>query len=617
MDQYAQITIGTESDRGTTRDINEDRMGTIVVPDPTDASRNRTLCVVADGMGGHAAGEVASQLAVDTVTRQFPTYADLPVTEALQEAIKAANNAIFEAAGFDDRAGMGTTVVCAVFSGDQLVVAHVGDSRAYLLRNGELTALTEDHSLVNEQLRSGIITAEEAAQSTNRHILSRALGKRPEVTPEVRPPLALAAGDLILLCSDGVHGYIDHSNIETQLTQTWDQDPGVLASALLDLANNTGGYDNATAIVIRVDRINTTSRPVVARTVTQPTGPREVPVPEPVWLDTTYSSSLEQVDIAEMPREQPAPSRLRNVSLVIAGSFAGIIILCLVGLFGVTSLNRNITAGPTILPAMAIALGSPTSAATAAINRTPTSAPIMRATAAATVTPAPPPTATVLPSSSPLLLQTPTRLPMPSPTTSPMVSRTLTAAPPSDTPTLAATPAVAPTIAPSTMIPIPALPPSPPDQSWHKLTVELIPPLIPDETQPESEAVYTRGLRKIEVTVESEQLALEPEEPLEVQWPITDAINDLQLELVPQGNYRGAEMIKIDVSVVVYQITETYHIVVDRDALTAGRIPTLIITIRLRSTNPIQTGAEIPVAITWNGNKASLIKFTGRVSGLP
>ena len=208
------------------------------------------IFVVADGMGGAQAGEVASAAATDAFDRELPSGS--PET-ALKEVIRAANREIHEMAQQDPEvAGMGTTITAAVVDSerDEVVVAHVGDSRAYRLREGELERLTRDHSLVEEMRRKGQITDEQAEEHPQRSIITRALGPEPEVDVDIRTLPALP-GDVFLLCSDGLTTMIGEARIAKLIAGATSLDAAV--RALVDEANRAGGRDNITAVLFRLE----------------------------------------------------------------------------------------------------------------------------------------------------------------------------------------------------------------------------------------------------------------------------------------------------------------------------------------------------------------------------
>jgi len=237
------------TDAGHVRDTNEDA----VTVDPA-----RGVAVLADGMGGYNAGEIASAMATELVSSQLGQWLDQAgaaaqpheIASAMQTCAAHANQAIFEAASTHaDYEGMGTTLVVAVLHGNMLLIGHVGDSRAYRLRGGVLQQLTGDHSLLQEQLDLGLITEEEAAFSPHRGLLTRALGVEEEASLDVQMQ-TVEPGDLYLLCSDGLTDMLDDSDLAAAL----DGNAPLTAQAqtLLDLANAQGGYDNISLILCRV-----------------------------------------------------------------------------------------------------------------------------------------------------------------------------------------------------------------------------------------------------------------------------------------------------------------------------------------------------------------------------
>jgi PPM family protein phosphatase len=229
-----------------------------------DAYLARTpLFVIADGMGGAQAGEVASQMAVKTLRQGLPDGGG-PPQDLLAERIEEANQAIHEHSRADaERAGMGTTTTAVYVAGEEAAIAHVGDSRAYRLRDGRLEQLTDDHSLVEELRRQGKLTAEEAHEHPQKSIITRALGPEP-VVPVDRQTIPLRAGDVFLLCSDGLTSMVDDDVIAGVLTDA----PSLQEAGrqLIAAANEAGGRDNITVILFRVEEIE-----VGAQALDQPT----------------------------------------------------------------------------------------------------------------------------------------------------------------------------------------------------------------------------------------------------------------------------------------------------------------------------------------------------------
>jgi protein phosphatase len=239
-DMDYELRPGGATDTGNVRVTNQDRL--LVDGD---------LVAVADGMGGHQAGEVASQLAIQVLREGFA--AD-PTATGLVAAVHAANRAVWESGEADPGLrGMGTTIAAVALVTDdgeeRLAVVNVGDSRAYLLHDGELRRLTADHSLVAELVRAGQISEAEARTHPRRNILTRVLG----VAEEIEPFVAWAApvrGDRLLLCSDGLFNELDEPEITAVLTTV--AEPGAAAGRLVELANDHGGNDNITAVVLDI-----------------------------------------------------------------------------------------------------------------------------------------------------------------------------------------------------------------------------------------------------------------------------------------------------------------------------------------------------------------------------
>ena len=206
------------------------------------------LFAVADGLGGHQAGEVASTTALESLQDHSPRTADVA---ALDSAVRAANAAVIEAArDGKGRTGMGTTLTAVVVDGLRLAVAHVGDSRAYLLHDGALARVTQDHSMVADMIRQGTLTEDESRYHPNRSVITRALGTDPGVTPDVFETRA-APGDRLLLSTDGLHGQVSDVEITDILRSS--RTPAEAARTLVDAANAAGGADNVTVVVVDID----------------------------------------------------------------------------------------------------------------------------------------------------------------------------------------------------------------------------------------------------------------------------------------------------------------------------------------------------------------------------
>jgi serine/threonine protein phosphatase PrpC len=250
------------TDTGMVREHNEDSF--LIAPE-------NGIAVLADGMGGHLAGEVASAMAVEQViqhlleaftgkrreTRRTTDDGSFE-SRALVEAIKSANSAIHAASmAKPEQAGMGTTVVAVAFNEHKLTVAHVGDSRLYVFRHGTLAQVTEDHSMVQELLRRGLITPEEARTSINRNLVTRALGVDPAVEVDVNEQ-TFEDGDVYLLCSDGLNDVLTDEEIAAKLRESGD-DLSAAAKQMIGEVNARGGPDNVSIVLIRAD--GTFSRP--------------------------------------------------------------------------------------------------------------------------------------------------------------------------------------------------------------------------------------------------------------------------------------------------------------------------------------------------------------------
>ena len=245
----AVSAFGSRTDVGNVREQNED---SLIVKPP--------LYVVADGMGGHAAGEIASEIAVNTIEANAPSHPD---AEALGHAVEEANRAIINAAlAGEGREGMGTTCTAAILEKDRLVLAQVGDSRAYLLHNGSLMQLTRDHSLMADMIESGQITPEEARTHPNRSVITRALGSDPATIPDLYE-INVQTGDRLLLCSDGLTSMVPDAQIEETMNRTPDSQK--CATQLVSTAIAAGGMDNVTVIVANVEGMQPTKQRKMAR----------------------------------------------------------------------------------------------------------------------------------------------------------------------------------------------------------------------------------------------------------------------------------------------------------------------------------------------------------------
>lgn len=240
------------TDVGRVRDHNEDYLGHVSPATPAQVRTHGWLFVLADGVGGQEKGEVASKTAVEAVMGGFHDAKDGESHSAvLQRLVQRANTTVFEAAvtGGRTSAGMATTIVACALRYDRVSVAHVGDSRCYLIRNGKAAQITRDHTVASEQVRLGLVSAQEAADGTTSHILSRALGV--ELVANVdTDDHQIYPGDVLLLCSDGLHGPVDASEMAAICGNG--QDLHQAAERLVALANERGGGDNISVQLIRI-----------------------------------------------------------------------------------------------------------------------------------------------------------------------------------------------------------------------------------------------------------------------------------------------------------------------------------------------------------------------------
>ncbi|MDI3339508.1 MAG: Stp1/IreP family PP2C-type Ser/Thr phosphatase [Sphaerobacter sp.] len=242
-----RVAVGAATDTGTFREQNEDA---IIIADPSGdlAESHGVLLAVADGMGGYQRGEVAAQIAIDTLREDF-YGAELGPTEVpqrLKQAFRHANQVIYEnGSASGDENMMGTTLVAAVIRGNDLTIGNVGDSRAYLIRANRATQITRDHSLVAEQVAAGAMTQEEARESQHRNIITRALGHRPRVDVDIFE-IRLLPDDRLVLTTDGVHDYLDEESLARIALSA---PPEEAARELVQAALARDSNDNVSAVV--------------------------------------------------------------------------------------------------------------------------------------------------------------------------------------------------------------------------------------------------------------------------------------------------------------------------------------------------------------------------------
>jgi PPM family protein phosphatase len=252
------LEIATCTDPGMVRSHNEDS----IAADPGNG-----LVVLADGMGGYNAGEVASGMATTVIVTEMrqilsgakPYQVDAKTKEEIaprivREQVLKANTSIYQAAQTQPQyAGMGTTLVVCLFYDNRMLVAHLGDSRLYMLRDGKFKQVTRDHSLLQEQIDSGIITAEQAKKAAHKNLVTKALGIDPTVEPEIHE-YPTKPGDIYLLCSDGLCDMVEDEDIGMTLQALGQGNLKLTAEHLVQMANDNGGRDNVSVILVRVLR---------------------------------------------------------------------------------------------------------------------------------------------------------------------------------------------------------------------------------------------------------------------------------------------------------------------------------------------------------------------------
>lgn len=248
-----KLLHAARTDVGMIRSGNEDNF-------TVDSTEDRGIFIVADGMGGHAAGEVASEMAVQIVQRELAGVTSLDgddVVPIVTESLRHANRAIHDRTLTEvDKQGMGTTVSALLLSGSRYLIGQVGDSRVYLLRDGQFAQLTKDHSYVQEQVDAGYLTPEQARYHPYSNVITRCVGAGQDVEPDIYRG-EVRAGDLYLVASDGLTGMVDDRRLAQLLSSR--ADPERKVQALIAEANGRGGLDNITAIVVQVAETGPTS----------------------------------------------------------------------------------------------------------------------------------------------------------------------------------------------------------------------------------------------------------------------------------------------------------------------------------------------------------------------
>lgn len=251
MENRDDIVVAGLSHQGMIRKDNQDSYG-FIEPESEEVLKQRgRLFIVADGLGGHRGGRVASKMAVDIIGKLYFSAEKEPIYPALLNAIEVANHSIFETSGkHEELQGMATTCTALVIHNADLHLAHVGDSRAYLVRNGVIRQLSTDHTLVEEMVNSGIINQNEARSHPDSHILTRSLGILQSVEIDtLDPPLKLQPADLILMCSDGLTVYLEDPEI---LGIVAANAPDKACEILVETANERGGRDNITVEIVQI-----------------------------------------------------------------------------------------------------------------------------------------------------------------------------------------------------------------------------------------------------------------------------------------------------------------------------------------------------------------------------
>ncbi|HFD39360.1 MAG TPA: Stp1/IreP family PP2C-type Ser/Thr phosphatase [Anaerolineae bacterium] len=242
------LQIGVKTDPGPVRELNEDSVAYFVPEDPVKRRRKGAIFLVADGMGGHQAGEVASKMAAERVVREYYADTEHRPGDSLVRAVKIANQAVYELAQADpSKAGMGTTMVAAVIRGRRVYIANVGDSRAYLINSQGIRQITEDHSWVEEQVQAGLLTRKQAEHHPRRNLITRALGHGPSVEVDLFKGV-LSREDALLLCSDGLHGPVTDSQMAAAVRAG---SPAEAARRLIKRAIAQGADDNISVIIVR------------------------------------------------------------------------------------------------------------------------------------------------------------------------------------------------------------------------------------------------------------------------------------------------------------------------------------------------------------------------------
>lgn len=245
------ITVACKSDVGRTREINQDKFEYYLPEDEAKLATRGLIFLVCDGMGGHAAGQVASELATKTFIDVYLSHPAADPASAIYAAVQAANRFVLDnARAYPQRKGMGTTMSALIVIQDKAYIVQLGDSRVYRMRNGELLQMTWDQTVPNELARAGLIKAEDVASHHQHHMLTRAIGVEADCKPEIEEH-DLKVGDTFMLCSDGVTNHVPDDEIASILNT---MPPSPAAWRLIGQALVGGGSDNATALIVRIDQ---------------------------------------------------------------------------------------------------------------------------------------------------------------------------------------------------------------------------------------------------------------------------------------------------------------------------------------------------------------------------
>jgi protein phosphatase len=247
-----RVSVGAKTDLGRVREHNEDKFEFFIPEDDAVLASRGSVFLVCDGMGGHAAGQIASELAAKTFIDVYLHHPSTDPHTAIRSAVSAAHRFVTDVGrSLPARRGMGCTLTGLILRQGTATIVNVGDSRAYRLRDGKIVQLTQDHTHVDELLRAGILTPEQAETHPDRHILSRAIGGDGEAVPDLED-LPIRTGDVFLLCSDGLTNHVSDAQLEECLAV---HGPSEAAWKLVGQALLGGGSDNVTVLIVRVDEV--------------------------------------------------------------------------------------------------------------------------------------------------------------------------------------------------------------------------------------------------------------------------------------------------------------------------------------------------------------------------